>query len=306
MKWPNNKDFAFTIIDDTDGGFIHNTKPIYDLLIKLEIKTTKTVWVYPSRDRFTGSYLLDKKYLEFVQNLQANGFEIALHNVGSGQFSRPEIHDGLIIFKELIGHYPNIQINHSANRDNIYWGKNRFVFPVNILFGLNSKLKSFGHVKDSELFWGDLNQQHIKYMRNHCFNGINTIKNDPHMPYKVKHKPFVNYFFSSSDGDTVEEFTNLISKRNVDKLVKQGGLCVIYTHFSQGFVDEDGLVNEDFKQKLKYLASKNGWFAPASEIFDYMIKNRQTNNEYISKWQHFKLNIKWLRDRIKKKIKFKR
>lgn len=108
MKWPNNKKFAFTIIDDTDGGFVNNTKPIYDLLSQLNIKTTKTVWVYPPRDRFRGGYLLDNNYFNFIKELQDNGFEIALHNVGSGNFDRNEIRIGIEIFKEKIGYYPKI------------------------------------------------------------------------------------------------------------------------------------------------------------------------------------------------------
>lgn len=53
MQWKSGKDFAFTIIDDTDGSTVGNTKPIYDYLAGRNIRTTKTVWVYPSRDRFT-------------------------------------------------------------------------------------------------------------------------------------------------------------------------------------------------------------------------------------------------------------
>jgi hypothetical protein len=44
MNWPNNKDFAFTIIDDTDNSTVSNVKPIYNLLADLGLKTTKTVW----------------------------------------------------------------------------------------------------------------------------------------------------------------------------------------------------------------------------------------------------------------------
>ncbi len=32
LKWPLNKDFAFTIIDDTDNSTVQNIKPIYDFL----------------------------------------------------------------------------------------------------------------------------------------------------------------------------------------------------------------------------------------------------------------------------------
>jgi len=134
LKWPNNKKFAFTIIDDTDGGFVNNTKPVYDLLNQLNIKTTKTVWVYPPRDRFQGGYLLDNNYFNFIKELQDKGFEIALHNVGSGNFNRNEIQTGIEIFKEKIGYYPKIQINHASNYDNIYWGYKRFTNPIRYFY----------------------------------------------------------------------------------------------------------------------------------------------------------------------------
>ncbi len=34
IQFPNNKKFAFTIIDDTDDSFLENTKPIYDFLFE--------------------------------------------------------------------------------------------------------------------------------------------------------------------------------------------------------------------------------------------------------------------------------
>jgi len=88
MQWPEGKHFAFTIIDDTDNSFVGNIAPIYQLLGNCGIYTTKTVWVYPSRDAFTGHSLADAEYLNFIRGLSADGFEIALHGVGSGHFGR--------------------------------------------------------------------------------------------------------------------------------------------------------------------------------------------------------------------------
>ncbi len=50
VKWPLNKEFAFTIIDDTDNSNLENVETIYEYLKSKNIKTTKTVWVYPSRN----------------------------------------------------------------------------------------------------------------------------------------------------------------------------------------------------------------------------------------------------------------
>ena len=95
MKWPGGARFAFTFVDDTDNATVENVKPVYDLLTECGLRTTKTVRVYPPRDTFRGQSLEDASYLAFVRALQRRGFEIALHGVGSGAFTREEIRRGL-------------------------------------------------------------------------------------------------------------------------------------------------------------------------------------------------------------------
>lgn len=262
LIWPESKKFAFTIFDDTDNSYIDNISPIYDLLNKNEIYTTKSVWVKPSKDEFEGYCLEDAVYLKYIKELEKQGFEIALHNVGSGYFSRAEITEGVDFFRELMGGNPKIQVNHVSNPDNLYWGSKRFVKPFSFLYRLLSRRgpdKSSGEETDSIHFWGDIVKERIKYIRNFTFNGINTLKYDPHMPYIDPYKKdYSNYWFSSSDGHTVEEFNELLTKENIDKLEKEGGLCIVYTHFAEGFVDENGNLNPEFKNKIEYLSSKSG------------------------------------------------
>ena len=50
IKFPNGKKFIFTIVDDTDDAFCDKIKPVYDILYKNGLRTTKTVWVKPVRD----------------------------------------------------------------------------------------------------------------------------------------------------------------------------------------------------------------------------------------------------------------
>ncbi len=37
IRFPENKKFAFSIFDDTDGATVDNVRPIYDLLTELKI-----------------------------------------------------------------------------------------------------------------------------------------------------------------------------------------------------------------------------------------------------------------------------
>lgn len=304
--WPKGKKFAFTVVDDTDRSTVENIRPVYDLLHNSGMLITKTVWVYPSRDEFHGGTLSDSDYLDFVRNLKGKGFEIAMHGVGSGVFSREEIQAGIEEFKDRLGHYPYMHINHANNKDNIFWGSKRFSLikkPFKFIYRKSRKFE--GEDPESPSFWGDACKYHIKYIRNYVVNGINTQKFDPKMPYRVREKDqYSNYWFSSSDGHTIEEFNDLLSDDNIRRLEMEGGCCIVYTHFGDGFV-KDGKVDPEFERKIKELSSRNGWFVPASEMLDYMLKKKKIDN-FISKAYLSKLDLLWAKDRIVKLIKYRR
>lgn len=290
MIYPQNKKFAFTIIDDTDGAKLENIKPVYDLLFRLGFRTTKTVWVFPSKDQFKGSSLEDYRYRQYIKRLQKQGFEIALHGVGSGNFKRKEIIEGLKTFEKFFSP-AKLQINHGQNSDNLYWGIKRFQL-LKPFWRIN---KFKGDEKSSEYFWGDLAKKHIKYVRNFTFKNLNTLKTDPLMPYQDENKPHVNYWFSSSDGADVEKFNKLISPEKVEKLKREGGVSIIYTHFASGFV-KSGRLNREFERKLTYLSRQGGYFVPAGILLDYLLKTRKRTAA--TKKELIKLELKWLRDKI--------
>ena len=124
------------------------------------------------------------------------------------------------------------------------------------------------------------------------------------MPFKERRKKYSNYWFSSSDGHTVEEFSDLISKSNIDKLKRQNGLCIVYTHFASGFVDTNGELNKRFKGNIDYLSKQNGWFVPASEILEYLMS--QKKKHYTTQLYINMLDLKWSVDRLIKKMKYGR
>ncbi len=285
MKLPNNKKFVFTIIDDTDDAFLENIKPIYDILYENNIITTKTVWVFPPRDRdeSKGDCLQREEYLEFIKDLINKGYEIGLHNVGSGGYTREEIIRGLQEFKEKLGDYPNIHVNHSYNKDNIYSGSKRFSFPLNyVIKKLYSKYNDFeGDIPDSEYFWGDLHKKHIKYARNLEIDDLNTLKKLPYMPYRDKqYDKYSNYWFASTFAPNQWLFNKKVTKESIDRLEKENGICILYTHL--GYYMQKGEIDRGFIDMINYIgAKKNGWFVPVSTLLDHLLKNKN-RDEYIS------------------------
>jgi hypothetical protein len=297
-------DFIFTIFDDTDNATIENIKPVYDCLYKNKIFITKSVWPKNVKigNNFTGDSLEDKKYLSFILGLKEKGFEIALHNVGSGQFIREEIIDGVDKYKECIGEYPNIHVNHSANSDNIYWGEVRFIFPFNYIYSFFNKKTYYGEIENSPFFWGDIVKKHIKYIRSHTFYDINTIKSDPYMPYIENRKSkYSNFWFSSTDALNLNSFNNMVSSNNIDKLIYENGISIIYTHFASGFV-KNGQLNKEFETNIEYLSSKNGLFIPVSELLDLLLEKKYYKNLTISSFEKFKLDFRFFYQRIIKKL----
>jgi hypothetical protein len=282
ITWPNGKKFAFTIVDDTDLATLENIKPIYDYLYTIGILTTKTIWVFnQSENIYRDSDTLERKeYLDYIISLKNKGFEIASHGVRGTSSKRNIIMEGFEEFKNRIGSYPNIHINHAQNEDNLYWGYHRLFKLQKLLHKMKIKTYSlrgigYGGQKDSDYFWGDFAQKHIKYVRGNTFKEINVFAKDPFTPYFEARFPYVNAWFSSANGASAKEFIDLLSVENQNKLEEEGGLCIVYTHFgTKGFLNADGELDGNMKFLLDNLAKKDGWFVPANEILDYIVSQR--------------------------------
>jgi hypothetical protein len=275
MAFPGNKRFAFTIFDDTDLATVENVGPVYALLARLGMRTTKSVWALaPTQpSRIGGSTLAEPPYLDFVLKLKQQGFEIASHGATSHSSVREETARGLETFKQLIGHYPRIHCNHSMNRENLYWGaarlgtrRYRFLYRLATL-GKDRRME--GHDPASPYFWGDLAQRHIQYVRNFVFREINLLKIYPKIPYRDPSKPYVNYWFTSAQAADVETFIEALAPRRQERLEAEQGVCILYTHFGAGFVRK-GVLNPEFCRLMGMMAARRGWFVPVSDVLDYL------------------------------------
>jgi hypothetical protein len=300
--FPDNKRFAFTIFDDTDNSTLENTKPVYDLLYDAGLRTTKSVWpLSPKKYNEFGNTktLQDPEYLRFVLDLKQKGFEIALHNVGSGFYTRDEIITGIEEYKNKIGAYPKIHANHSRNGNNIYWGYKKFSFPFDMLYRLFNNKGSLGEIEGSPCFWGDIHKRHIKYTRSLHFNDINTLKRCPYMPYLEKKKlKYANFWFASTNAPELKIFNRMINRETIDRLEAEGGICIVYTHFANGFVDDKGGVDKTLQESIRRLSSKNGYFVPVSELLDFMLEQKFSENHILTRMQKFRLDLRFFYDKI--------
>lgn len=276
--WPESRRFAFTVVDDTDFAVVDNVRPVYDLLVELGMRTTKTVWPLApdsaTRRTTGGSTLADAGYRAWIRDLAASGFEIASHGTTDHPSTRDQIAAGLDCFRETLGHDPRLHANHTGQLECIYWGEARLDGLPRLAYVLANRLRGiepryYGHDAASPYFWGDLCRERVTYVRNFAFRDIDTLACDPMMPYHDSRRPFVPFWFSCSEGARCDSFCATISEDAQDRLVASGGACIMYTHFGVDFV-RHGRVDPTFARLMRRLASLPGWFVPASTLLDHL------------------------------------
>lgn len=299
ISWPRGHKFAFTIFDDTDWATVDNVKPVYDVLTNLGMRTTKAVWMFRGERTPVneGSTCENKEYLEWIFSLQELGFEIGLHNVAPCTSPREWTRIGLDIFRELFGNQKIVHCNHTGCLEGIYWGDARLSGWRRTLYNILTRGKNYnvfrGHIEGDPLFWGDLCRERVRYVRNFVFDDLNTLAACPEMPYHDRSKPFVDFWFTSAEGANRRTFLNNFTFANFDRLEEEGGLCIAYVHFAADFV-HDGKVHAEVLKRMEYIASKDGWFAPVSQVLDYLRNNGGRTERTISPARLRQLETRWL------------
>jgi hypothetical protein len=97
---------------------------------------------------------------------------------------------------------------------------------------------------------------------------------------------------------------DLLSEANVDTLEADGGACIVYTHFASGFVDATGQVDQEFARRIRYLASKRGWFVPVSTLLDHLAAQGSTDDPGYP--YRLTRNARWAADRLRKRQRYGR
>ena len=299
---PDGKAFAFTIFDDPDSQTFEAGREVYSLLRDLGFRTTKGVWPVrgprePSDHGITCAD--DPAYVAWLQELQRAGFEIGYHNATLHTSDRQETLAGLERFAAYFGAYPKSMAHHYFCHENLYWGDGRVTGLYRFLYNLATRGQNrnqfFGHIPGHPYFWGDLCKERIKYVRNFAFAEINTLKACPWMPYHDPQRPYVNYWYASTEGSKASTFVDQLREENQDRLEQERGACIMYTHFGHGYYD-DGKLVPGFRPLMERLAKKNGWFVPVSVLLDFLIEGR---DPVITDAQRTWLERRWLTHKIR-------
>jgi hypothetical protein len=304
MNYPQDKRFAFTLLDDTDDATLENVKPVYDALKANGLRTTKTVWPVDcpegSRIYFAADTLARAPYLRFVRELQADGFEIAFHGATMESSRRERTVRALEVFRREFGAHPALFCNHGQNRDNLYWGHKRF--RTGWLRGLVGLLRGgspshyLGEVEQSEFFWGDLCREHVRYVRNWTFPRLNMLEVNPDMPYRAPDAPCVNLWFSTADAPDVEAFVRLLTRERLERLEQAGGLCIISTHLGKGFA-RGGFLDPRVRRVLEDLSRRPGWYVPVSQMLDYLV-DTQGKGRVLGSWKTAMLEAQYIAGKL--------
>jgi hypothetical protein len=309
--FPGGKRFAFTIMDDTDVATVENVQPIYRLLERLGMRTTKTVWAEAcpegSPNFGTSQTLDDPEYRAFAQDLQQRGFEIAFHGATMETSTRERTIAALERFRSTFGDYPRVHANHAYNRENLYWGGARIDLPeLRLLWRLLDARPSDhyrGHCGDSPYWWGDLCARHVTYVRNLTFNTLNVAGVNPSMPYHDPARPLVRWWFSAADAEDADEFSELLGDDQQERLEREGGVCIVATHLGKGFA-VDGRVHPLAARRLEALARRDGWFPTVGDLLDWLRARRGDGTLPRREW--VAMQRRWALDLVRRKWRQRR
>jgi hypothetical protein len=304
--WPDGRRFAFSIFDDTDATTLATGRPVYDLLTDLGLLVTKSVWpLGPERlQTVGGSSCAEPDYLAWVLELQAAGHEIGYHHASDHSSERARTIAALDRFRDLFGHDPRVGADHAGNRESLDAGAARLSGWRRRVYHRVARLRQpdrppfLGAVPGSPWFWGDVCRERITYWRGLTFARTDLCDVGVPFPYHDPSRPYVNRWFLSSDAPRLEHLLARLAPAQLDRLERQGGVCILYTHLGLDAAP-DGVVDPRLVRALTDLAGRGGWCAPVSRVLDHLHAGRGGVTPVLSDRERARLERRWIVDRVR-------
>jgi peptidoglycan/xylan/chitin deacetylase (PgdA/CDA1 family) len=282
--FPNGYSFAFTIVHDADAAYSRRLEPLFEVFDEFGLKITATVFTFwadwaengkiwrewKDRDNGNGEFvaphsvpLVDDKEREFYLRLKASGHEIGMHTPSDTSNTRADVIRAFEYFKKVFGRYPRVYVEHAVTRN-------------------KEAQASEGSKPQSKHFITDLLNSYEPWVwvDDDCgvpdkhqkrFYDILAVNGSPFNTVAAARYGIAKAFLRTgrwreADGDG---FLSWYSEENIDALEQDRGLALVYMHLDSKWLDvEARKMRTPIKERLRYLASKNGWFVPAGVILD--------------------------------------
>jgi len=277
----------------------------------------KKSWI-ENKDNYLGPVPLEvEDECDFYKKLSNSGHEVGLHTASDKTDTREKTIKAFEFFFEKFGHYPKIYVEH-RDSDNLeclqkegnnpdseyyivdvlnkYGSWNWIIGPSGLpyegkgdYFNVLSKVPKIFNDHLIKL-WGTLKQ----FIKNKCWDpkaGDEYLEimnmDSPFDTYVLKKYGIVKGFRRSGkrENSSGDGFLVWYSKKNIDKLEKNGGLALVYTHMNTKWLNsEKSKMREDIKNRLEYIKNKNVWLAPAGVMLDRLRDQSNIHLSYSERW----------------------
>lgn len=272
LLWPPYPYRAgFCVTDDTDGASPESVAIVYDFLATIGLRTTKTVWALEPAEPCgvpalplsitSGVTLQHPGYLAYVRKLHEQGFEISLHGASGGNNVRSRTEAALETLDRECGP-SRTYICHAKNAENPYWHERVAPRgPAQALLGLASRYHCSGEDPASPYYWGDLCLARGLRIRLFRTRNVNTLAENPSMPYYDPEKPLVAAWFSA----TKRSFADCCTPESIAQLRAERGLCVLYQYMHRYADLERGRVKPELEAPATRLRSASDVLVDTTE-----------------------------------------
>jgi len=282
-RYPPGYKFAFTIVHDADSAYSERLRPLFEVFDQLGFRITVTVftsWADWGRDGAIWSQwrsstdperaffapkavpLADPAEQLFYRQLAAHGHEIGLHSPSDTSDRREQVRAAFESFNDVFGHYPTVYVEHSAgsNKEAL---ANQGADPISPYYCMDllNQHSAWIWIDDGGGLPAQSDAQFYEIQSSAALRNASAARR-----YGTR-KAFVRTGkWGHADGDG---FLDWYSREHIDALERDGGIALVYMHLDSHWLDpQTRKMRAPLQERLRYLASKPGWFAPAGEILD--------------------------------------